>query len=98
MNDNRVEEPFVLEITNEDLDPAVIARLKAQEETVVLSGDAVRALYDAMPRAVAKRIERIVPGNYDLAELTLTFAVKGNLLFGEVGGSVTAKLVPKRDQ
>ena len=86
-----------LVITEADLDGRALIDLKARQAGDQVLGDGVDGLRDAIPAAVLKRINRLIPlKDYDIVDITLKFTLGGELFGVKVGGDVAVKLSPKK--
>ena len=87
--------PLVL--TEADLDSRAVIDLKTRQAGDQVLGDEVDGLRDAIPAAVLKRINRLIPlREYDIVDITLKFTLGGELFGVKVGGDVSVKLSPKK--
>jgi hypothetical protein len=85
-----------LVIREKDLPGELNGRLKADSQgTRVLGGtDTAQAVFDAIPGVIAKRLEKIVPKDFVLAEVELKLALDFEIPGFKCGGDVVVKLRP----
>lgn len=84
-------------ITEQDLPPDARTSLRSAADGVAILGgdDTQQAIFDALPSVIAKRLKRIVPEGFALAEIEIQFSVAGQLFGSGVAGEVRAKYSPK---
>lgn len=89
----------VLIITNSDLPSEVRGIAAAIERGDRVLGGAhstdIQALFDSIPGAIARRLQRITPESFTLAEISIELALDVSIPGFEMGGTVTATLRPK---
>ena len=89
-----------LVISIDDMDAPTKRILKAAEmDTRVLGGpedDTTRALFDALPGAIGRRIRKITPKGFAVTEIQLTLQLSGKLAGLELGGDIGVKLQPNK--
>jgi hypothetical protein len=89
----------MLVITEQDLSNEARGTLAAiKRKDRVLGGERpteVQTLLDAIPGAIARRLQRITPENFTLAEITIELALDVTIPGFEMGGTVTVTLQPK---
>jgi hypothetical protein len=94
-----VIEELPLVLSDADLEGVQRAQIiAAQRGERVLgggSGDAERALFDALPGVIARRIQAITPKDFGIKSLTLTMKLGGAVCGIGVSGDVTVTLAPK---
>lgn len=95
-------ERFEIVLDEQDFDPAVRGALQAKQAgNRVLGGDVLggdearRRLIDAMPKAIASRLEKIVPANFKIKEIELAIRVKGSPFGMGLEGDIKVKLTPE---
>jgi len=92
-----------IEITEDDIkdaaDPRTIAEIQGIKPALGVDGSRPRAIVvaDLLPRAIAKRVSRMVPDRMELAELTLSLSVGGTPFGVGISGDVEIKLVPTEE-
>jgi hypothetical protein len=93
--------PIPLIIDEVDIDAATRnAVAAAQAGTRVLGSDSdlqtpERMLLDALPAAIARKVQAIVPPEFKIAELEFCFKVEGKLWGSGLAGEVKATLRPR---
>jgi len=95
-----IEKPLLLSITEGDLNIKERQELEVElRETRRLGGaeqEAThRAILDLLPTVIAKRVEGIIPDEFELVELELKFSIEGKIFGAGVGGEAVAKLRKK---
>jgi hypothetical protein len=93
----QVDEGIPLDLGEQDLDPVARGGLKAvsKGKRPMSAENARRIMLDALPRAIVKRIEGLVPEGFELSKVELTFKVDGRPFGIGVGGEVNATFSPK---
>lgn len=86
---------LVLEITNDDIDPRTRGALESKARDLGHLGPD-KALMDALPRAISKRVLQICPPEFEMSELTLKMLVKGTPFGVGIEGELLVKLAPKK--
>ena len=84
-------------ILEDDLSPGLVAQLKTERQGAVVlgtDGASQRRLRDEIARRVIERVSRMVPPGYQVAEMSLKFAIGGELLGMKLGGDVLVKITP----
>ncbi len=90
-----VEKPIPLVLREDDVDASVRAAAQsARKKRKILASEDAAAFFDALPNAIARRLKAVVPKGFELAELEMTFSVKGELFGTGIGGDVKAKFAP----
>jgi hypothetical protein len=88
-----------LVITENDLEPDIRGMVHAvRNKDRVLGGthtNEVEAVFDAIPGTIARRLRRITPAEFRLAEITLELALDVDIPGFKIGGTVTVTLQPK---
>lgn len=95
-----------LQISLTEADFEGIQRRKLQALTVkseVLDGDGtnrdlVEALRSALPTAIARKVDSLVPPNFSVSELQFKLNVSGQVFGTGVAGEVLVKLAPKSEK
>src|SRR5262245_24092066 len=93
-----------LTITDEDFDAKALSTVRAvQKGKKVLGGDSneerdqiQRALLDALPAAVARRLKRITPPDFVVAEVQMKLSLGGKICGIGVDGDVNVKFAPRK--
>lgn len=82
-----------LVVNEDDLPPDARTKIRSASDGVAILGseDVQKALFDALPSVIAKRLSRIVPEGFTLAEIELQFTVAGQLFGSGIGAEVRAK-------
>lgn len=86
-----MNEPIPLVITDKDFPPDVIARA----QNVKILGEpaqGIRAIYDALPGVIAKRLRAITPLDFEISEIELSVKVEGTILGTGVSSDVIVRL------
>jgi hypothetical protein len=84
-----------LQLDDADCDPALVAQVRAAEGGArVLGPEHERALFDALPSVIAKRVRAITPNGFVISELELTLSIEGKICGSGVSGNVRVKLAP----
>jgi hypothetical protein len=95
---NTNDEGIPLIVMDGDLDAAARGKLAAAQKGdahLAGDGDARRALHDAMPSAIAKRLHAVCPPDFSIAEVTMKMTVKGTPFGVGVEGDVQVTFKPK---
>ncbi len=89
--------PITLIVRETDIDSVTRAQLESLTRgvRVLANDDNVRALCDALPTAIARRVRAIVPQDFVLSEIEMTLSVEGKLWGTGLSGDVKVKLAPK---
>jgi hypothetical protein len=86
---------LMLIISDADLEETQRNKIIAdQRATKVLGGEAHRALVDALPGLVARRIRAIVPDDFRVTEIELSMTIQGTICGSGISGDVKVKLAP----
>ena len=90
--------PLVL--SESDLGPTAQGALQSHQEgsRVLGQGDARRVLFDALPAAIARRFEKILPDGFELREVEMNVSLEGTVFGFGVSGDVTVKFGPARKE
>ena len=100
--------PIPLIIDEGDFD--VVARSSieaAQRGTRVLGGPdaehreataSERVIFDALPSVISRRVQKVIPKGFRIAELEFCFKLEGKIWGSGVGGEVKVKLSPSPEQ
>ena len=89
--------PLPLKIDDTDCDPSLVAQIKATERGArILGPEHERALFDALPSVIAKRVRAITPAGFVIAELELELSLDGKICGTGISGNVKVKLAPGR--
>ena len=95
----RVEfgKPLKLVLRETDVDARVGAQLAANSEgvRVLATDDSIRTLFDALPTAIARRVQSITPEGFRIVEIELSLSVEGKLWGTGISGDVKVKLAPR---
>ena len=84
-----------LRVEDADCDPALVAQIKATERGArILGPEHERALFDALPSVIAKRVRAITPSGFVIAELELELSLEGKICGNGISGNVKVKLAP----
>jgi len=84
-----------LVITDGDLPAGKAQQIRAQAGgTQLLGGESERALFDALPSAIARRVQNIVPKDFVISELELKMTLNGTVCGVGISGDVVVKLAP----
>jgi hypothetical protein len=81
-----------------DIDPALLAKLKAQAKGTVILGEdneATRAVMDELPKVIARRVKAMIPKDFELRESSLKMQLAGQILGCGVKGEAVIKFGPK---
>jgi hypothetical protein len=85
-------------IAPEDLDATARNRIEAAKaKDVILDSSAETAaqvVYDSVPSIIAKKLKKITPQNFVLAEIECKFRIVGKIPTVELNGEVTVKFRP----
>jgi hypothetical protein len=97
-------QPLPLVFDDADIDHKTRAAVLAAQQGVRVLGDSragqssanspERLLLDALPALIARKIERILPPDFEIAELEFCFTLEGKLMGSGMKGEVKAKLRP----
>ena len=89
---------FPITITEEDFDPGDRKKLEARaNKSRVLEGEereVSEMLSEALPKAIARRVDAMKPKNFKVTELQFKLAVSGKVFGSGVAGEVIVKLGP----
>jgi hypothetical protein len=96
-------EPLPLLIEESDLRPSARNAIQAFQQGVTVLGGEVgatkptptRLILDALPDAVTRKIERIVPDGFAISELQFCFKVEGKVFGSGLTGEVKAIFKPR---
>lgn len=85
-------------ITEKDLPADVRSVIAAEHDSTELLGgsDATQAIFDAMPGIIARRLKRLVPGDFKLAEIEMKLVLDVEIPGFKCGGDITIKLQPEK--
>ena len=96
-NDIVARNSLALRIDDMDCDPALVAQIKATERGArILGPEHERALFDALPSVIAKRVRAITPAGFEIAELELELSLEGKVCGTGISGNVKVRLAPGR--
>lgn len=90
---------LTLLLSDDDLDAGVrghVMALKSGTRVLADNEDPMRALFDALPTIIAKRLRAITPPGFAITELEICLSVEGKLCGTGIGGDVTVKLAPQQ--
>lgn len=89
--------PLQLRIDESDL-RGIAEQVKARQAGHKLLGDddSAKALFDALPGAVAKRVQAITPRGFVVTELSLKLVLNGTVCGVGLSGDVVVKLAPDK--
>ena len=94
-----IQKPIRLNITEADLDPSQVAVKKEVLKTRTLGSEgnetAERKILDMLPTIISRRVEQIIPPDFELAELELKFEIEGKIFGTGLSGEVVATLKKK---
>jgi hypothetical protein len=67
-------------------------------QPIILGGEEerVRAVYDALPRALARRLRQILPEGFDITEIEMKVTFSGNPLGVGIAGDALVRFGPSR--
>lgn len=90
-------EPISLILSDKDIDAAVVAQVRAQRGgAIVLGGpEELRAVFDAIPSAIGRRVRAIMPEGFCVREIELKLNLGGKVLGIGIEGEVVVKFAPK---
>jgi hypothetical protein len=90
-----------INLTPEDIaeavDDAELAE-RIRNQPVVLGGseeERLRAVYDALPRALARRLRDILPDDFTIHEIEMKFAFSANPLGVGIAGDAVVRFGPR---
>jgi hypothetical protein len=84
-------------INEQDLPVETRSKMRSASDGVAILGgeESQKALFDALPSVIAKRLTRMVPEGFALKEIELQFTVSGQLFGSGVAAEVHAKYSQK---
>lgn len=88
--------PLTLVLTENDFPVGKVQQIRARAQGVTLLGDedSTRALFDALPGAIANRVKQITPADFCVAEIQLKLVINGTICGLGLNGDVVVKLAP----
>jgi hypothetical protein len=93
-----IDDAITITLTEADLDPNDRKKIEARaNKSRVLEGEereVEEMLSEALPKAIARRVEAMRPKNFKVTELQFKLAVSGKLFGSGVSGEVIVKLGP----
>lgn len=95
------EESFDLVLSERDFEASDRKKIEAlSKKSRILHGEEkpiTEELMDALPKAIAKRIQGLVPKNFAVSEFQFKLHVSGTVFGAGISGDVIVKLAPRRD-
>jgi len=84
-------------LSDADIDNSVVAQVSASRagKTVLGGTEELKAVFDAIPSAIARRVLAIVPDGFRVNEIELKLNLGGKICGLGVEGEVTVKLAPR---
>ncbi len=97
-----MNEDLQLVITNDDVrkdgNDRLADRLLGQKRETLLGKDEVDlvdSLMEVMPKIITRKVKHIIPKEFDIVEIGLTFKLNGSVGFLGINGEVQVKIKPK---
>jgi hypothetical protein len=92
-----------LTITEQDFSEALttldIERITTSDSVTVLGSEEERqAVIDAMPKVIAKRIQKMLPDGFRIREIEMRFEISGTPFGVGVSGEATVRFGPSRER
>ena len=84
--------PIRLVLQDEDLTRTELSQLRASASGVEVLGDGERQAIDILPRALVRRLEGIIPSDFELTEVVLKVQLSGMPAGIGVSGEAMVKL------
>jgi hypothetical protein len=83
-------------LTENDLDPIVRGALSTKVKGRVLGGESTQILFDAIPGAIAKKIQSMIPKDFELRELEMHLSLGGKVFGVGLDGDVKVRFGPSK--
>ena len=87
-------------LTEEDLETSLRSQLEAKRAGHLILGDELeskKALMNALPKVISKRLGKMIPDGFDIAEIEFSFSVDAKFWDMGIGGEVKVKFSPDDD-